>query len=83
LTLCILLFYLLHIVYDPWGELLADAGGCDGAGSVGSTMAGESCDKNPVPAPSIVIADLDLTKLDTVRQSMPMQMHRDAFQFSD
>ncbi len=71
-------------MYGPWGELLADAGGHDGAGSLDTIMPGESCCKeSPVHAPSIIIADLDLTKLETVRQSMPIQVHRDAFRFSD
>ena len=71
-------------MYGPWGELLADAGGHDGAGSLDTIMPpSESCNESPVHAPSVIIADLDLTKLETVRRSMPVQLHRDAFRFLD
>ncbi|KAL3769710.1 hypothetical protein ACHAWU_005758 [Discostella pseudostelligera] len=69
------------LVYDPWGESLADAGGNDGAGSHG-TVAGKTCN-SPVYAPSLIIADIDLNKVEKVRQSMPMQIHRNEFRFSD
>ena len=50
------------LVVDPWGEVLADAGGADSA----------DCS----PPPSIITADIDLTKISSVRERMPVQMHR-------
>ncbi len=70
-------------MYGPWGELLAEAGGHDSAGLLDTIMTSKTWNESPVHAPSIIIAVLELTKLETVRQSMPIQVHRDAFGFSD
>lgn len=61
------------LVYDPWGELLADAGGYDGIGTSGVVS---TTDESPVVAPSIVTCTIDLGKLATTRESMPMNDHR-------
>eukprot|EP00581_Thalassiosira_minuscula_P010521 CAMPEP_0183711036 /NCGR_PEP_ID=MMETSP0737-20130205/6634_1 /TAXON_ID=385413 /ORGANISM="Thalassiosira miniscula, Strain CCMP1093" /LENGTH=428 /DNA_ID=CAMNT_0025939439 /DNA_START=127 /DNA_END=1414 /DNA_ORIENTATION=+ len=65
------------IVYDPWGELLADAGGYDGTGTSGNIFItqeespiGEE-ESSPVRVPSIVLADIDIDKLESVRERMP------------
>jgi predicted amidohydrolase len=62
------------LVYDPWGELLADAGGFDGVGMTG--IQATSSDDSPVVTPSIVTCEIDLNKIASVRESMPMQQHR-------
>lgn len=54
------------LVVDPWGVVLEDAGGVD------------SQDHAKVPAPSIVTCQIDLEKVDSVRQRMPVQQHRKA-----
>ena len=54
------------IVYDPWGELIADAGGYDGPGSAGIILNNESQENiidSPVRVPSIVLADIDMSKV--------------------
>ncbi|KAL3775516.1 hypothetical protein HJC23_000088 [Cyclotella cryptica] len=63
------------LVYDPWGELLADAGGYDSVGTAGdSAIPGD--DDSPVRVPSIVVCEIDLDKIDTVRERMPIHEHR-------
>ena len=77
------------VAYDPWGKLLADAGGYDGKGtsedatttiSSSSRILGES--SSPVRVPSVSIVDIDLDKLASVRERMPIQQHRDNSSFS-
>ena len=63
------------LVYDPWGELLADAGGYDSVGTAGVSTMPEN-DESPVIVPSIVMCDIDLDKIDSVRESMPIHEHR-------
>lgn len=69
------------VVYDPWGEMIADAGGYDGAGSAGSL---QTSDESPVRVPSIILADIDIgNKLASIRERMPMQQHRDDSSFTN
>lgn len=71
------------LAYELWGELLADAGGYDGEGLPDTTInsyasSAQSNEKSPVHVPSIIIADIDLDKLESVRERMPIQQHRDS-----
>jgi predicted amidohydrolase len=50
---------------------VADAGGSDGAGSL-------EIQQEP---PSIVVCDVDLNELESIRERMPIQQHRDAASF--
>ena len=63
------------LVYDPWGELLVDAGGYDGAGTGGNIAESDEY-QSPVVCPSIVACDIDLGKIDSTRLSMPINQHR-------
>ncbi len=69
-------------VYDPWGELLADAGGYDGAGSAGTIIKSSQYDESPVRVPSIIVTDIDLDSISSVRERMPIQQHRDISSYS-
>lgn len=60
------------IAIDPWGEVLEDAGGCDGPGT--------SIDN--VIAPSVVICDIDDERLKSIRDRMPIRKHRADCTFS-
>ena len=51
------------LVVDPWGVVLADAGGVD--------------NEAPVET-SIVTAEIDLEQIESIRQRMPVQQHRAA-----
>lgn len=59
------------LAVDPWGRVIADAGGSDGPGTV-----------HKQEPPSIIVCDIDLEELQSVRQRMPIQQHRDAASFS-
>lgn len=63
------------LIYDPWGDLLADAGGYDSVGTAG-VLAMPGYDDSPVLVPGIVVCDIDLDKIDSVRESMPIHVHR-------
>lgn len=69
------------VVYDPWGEMVADAGGYDGVGSAGTNITID--DESPVRVPSIIMADIDLDKLASIRERMPIQQHRDDSSFTN
>ena len=76
---------LIRLAYDPWGELLADAGGYDGEGlpeTIINTQSSQSNEQSPVHVPSVIMADIDLDKLDSVRERMPIQQHRGKSSFS-
>lgn len=67
------------LAVDPWGEIVADAGGYDGPGTTGLSP---TEDDGLVPVPSIVICDIDGERISTVRERIPMQAHRDKSEFS-
>lgn len=57
------------LAIDPWGTILADAGGAKSSGEID-------------PPPSIVTCEIDLDSIDSIRQRMPIGMHRDNAKFS-
>jgi len=61
------------LVVDPWGRVVADAGGYP----IDDTEV-ISYDNNSEtePAPSIVTVEIDLTLIDSIRQRMPVDLHR-------
>ena len=78
--------YRFSPVYDPWGELVADAGGYDGSGTVdrSETQNHSTTDivDSPVCVPSIIVSEIDLDQLTSVRERMPIQQHRENSAFS-
>lgn len=56
------------IVIDPWGDIIADAGGCLGPGTTNEQVA-------PIP-PTIITCEIDINHLESIRQRMPIQQHR-------
>jgi len=57
------------LVVDPWGRVVADAGG----------YPKDDMDENKPeiePPPSIVTVEIDLTLIDSIRQRMPVDVHR-------
>jgi predicted amidohydrolase len=69
------------LVYDPWGDLLVDAGGHGGVGTAG-VVDTATTSKSPVIAPSIVLCEIDLQKVASVRESMPIHEHRATAKYS-
>jgi predicted amidohydrolase len=61
------------LVIDPWGKIVADAGGYDGPGTVSTEIA--------IAAPSIITCDVDLEVMATIRERMPVQKHRESASF--
>lgn len=71
------------LAVDPWGKILADAGGYDGVGAIRPDEHGAAqSDESTVDTPSIIICDIDLDKLDSIRERMPIQQHRSSSLFS-
>lgn len=67
------------LAYDPWGTLLADAGGYD---NDDNQDGGDGEELSPVDVPSIVTCDIDLDMVKSVRERMPIQQHRESSNFS-
>mmetsp|Transcript_10024 Transcript_10024/g.14871 ORF Transcript_10024/g.14871 Transcript_10024/m.14871 type:complete len:379 (+) Transcript_10024:30-1166(+) len=65
------------LAYDPWGELLADAGGYEN-----DSQDGGGDELSPVNVPSIVTCDIDLDLVQSVRERMPIQQHRESSNFT-
>jgi len=60
------------LAVDPWGAVVADAGG----------YADKDTSTDPsLTTPSIVLCDIDLHKLESIRQRMPIRQHRDDAKF--
>ena len=59
------------LVVDPWGTVIADAGGVDT----------ESPNRQPIATPSVVSCEIDLDLLASIRERMPIQQHRDSAKF--
>lgn len=58
------------LAIDPWGTILTDAGG-------GGIDNDNDCDENVRSPPTVVCFDVDLSLVETVRQRMPVQLHRE------
>jgi predicted amidohydrolase len=52
------------LVVDGWGTIIADAGGMD------------SESKPPSTQPIVMMCDIDLSTIDSIRERMPIQQHR-------
>jgi predicted amidohydrolase len=65
------------LAVDPWGKVVADAGGyaLDGQES-GKVLEAK------IVTPCIVTCEIDLDLVESVRQRMPLQMHRSNASFS-
>ena len=64
------------LAVDPWGKILADAGGYPYDGFEGTvTTATEE-------APTIVTCEIDHSLVDSIRQRMPLDLHRSSASFS-
>eukprot|EP00751_Fragilariopsis_kerguelensis_P023759 CAMPEP_0170875624 /NCGR_PEP_ID=MMETSP0734-20130129/29062_1 /TAXON_ID=186038 /ORGANISM="Fragilariopsis kerguelensis, Strain L26-C5" /LENGTH=326 /DNA_ID=CAMNT_0011257215 /DNA_START=137 /DNA_END=1117 /DNA_ORIENTATION=+ len=61
------------LVVDPWGRVVADAGGYPIDDTEVITYENDS---KTEPAPSIVTVEIDLTLIDSIRQRMPVDLHR-------
>jgi len=59
------------LAVDPWGRVVADAGGSDGSGTAE--------EQEP---PSIILCDIEVDEMESVRERMPIQQHRDAASFT-
>lgn len=57
------------LAVDPWGTILADAGGAKSTSTLDA-------------APSIVTCEIDLAAINSIRQRMPIGMHRENANFS-
>ena len=70
------------LAIDPWGDVIADAGGYDGIGTSGVAIDDSSGAKeggeaiSPVQVPSIILCDVDNEKMRSIRERMPIQQHR-------
>jgi hypothetical protein len=58
--------------------MLADAGGYFDA----ETIATPQYDESPVRVPSIIVSDIDLNSISSVRERMPIQQHRETSRYS-
>jgi predicted amidohydrolase len=75
------------LVIDPWGQIVADAGGYDGPGTMKTRTTTHHNDmieisSDMISTPSVLMCEIDLHHLHTIRQRMPIQMHRDHASFS-
>ena len=62
---------------DPWGKVIADAGGYP---TVDEDAEADESSK-PLDPPTVVTAEIDLTLIDSIRQRMPIDLHRSNAKF--
>jgi deaminated glutathione amidase len=58
------------LVVDGWGTIIADAGGMDSPQP-----------NQPSTQPKIITCDIDLSTIESIRERMPIQQHRENAQF--
>lgn len=66
------------IAIDPWGETIADAGGAD---RIGDSQKEKGKKDDIIDVPSIILFEIDEQKMNSVRERMPLQQHRENFSF--
>ena len=69
------------LAVDPWGTIVADAGGYGRAHDDGRTENVEP-DQLQNLAPKIATCEIDHDLIESVRNRMPIQLHRDNAKFS-
>lgn len=62
------------LALDPWGNILADAGGCDGPGTMPKDV--------EITTPSVITCDIDLDTIKSTHERMPIQQHRESCTYS-
>ena len=78
--LCFIIFCPGHsLAVDPWGKVVADAGGYDGPGT--TTNDEDEGSTTIINTPSIILCDIDMEQLKSTRERMPIQQHRDNAKF--
>jgi deaminated glutathione amidase len=63
------------LVVDPWGTIVVDAGGVDSKSAEDEGTDGERFSNR------VVVCDIDMEPLTSIRQRMPVQQHRDNAKF--
>jgi len=63
------------LAVDPWGKVIADAGGYP---TTEEDETKPDCQTSSTPSepPSIVTVEIDLSSIDSIRQRMPIDLHR-------
>ena len=61
------------LAVDPWGKVVADAGGYPLDDDSGGRAVDEAVAPEP---PSIVTCEIDLEQIESTRQRMPIDQHR-------
>ena len=62
------------IAIDPWGTVLADAGGVDGRGTLKAPAKGViGANDDVIVTPSGVICDIDLDSMESICTRMPIE----------
>ena len=64
------------LAVDPWGRILADAGGYPREGSDPNEL------PTPEEPPSIITVEIDLDLIESTRERMPIEQHRQNAIFS-
>lgn len=66
------------LAVDPWGKVLADAGGIDIDNNTctASSTFNDEHDIFKIKAPRIITCDIDIQKIESIRQRMPVDVHR-------
>lgn len=64
------------LVVDPWGKVVADAGGVDGSGTATDREGDCTTAISKFPVPTSIMAEIDVEDVASIRQNMPVQNHR-------
>lgn len=67
--------YMRTQAVDPWGKVIADAGGYPTTEEA-EVDQHRSISPAPPDPPSIVTVEIDLCSIDSIRQRMPIDVHR-------
>ncbi len=76
------------VAIDPWGTIIADAGGYDGPGTTCPTTTCNPDDDdipstcNSIDTPSLIFCDIDHDQIQSTRDRIPIKKHRENCPFS-
>jgi deaminated glutathione amidase len=69
------------LVIDPWGTIVADAGGEDDDDDADDGGANDDANAADDLAPTVMCCDVDASAVESIRQRMPVQSHRSSAQW--
>ena len=80
-VVCRRIHSILSQAVDPWGKVIADAGEYPTTDETEALNGQPNAPSSQIDTPSIVTVEIDLSMIDSIRQRMPIDLHRSNAKF--